>query len=296
MSHTTAETLLASAANENIPVSLIVAGLNDRTKFNPVDLKALADNIEAVGLAQPPLYRRRTDGRYQIIAGERRTRAMRDVLGWQEIPARVVECDDMTAVSLMGAENRNRVNLDPMDDARSYQNVMALYGWDVAECARRFGVNTRVVKDRVALLALCDEAQDLVSKGENGLTLGYALVLALAGLDRNFQNQALDLLKLNKAPTLDWFRGIVAELQSKCNQNMMWNPDDFMVMAQAVEAQNEAALPDPDIAEAPTDGATPIDVLTNQAAWWLDLAAQWQLKNKAQARVCRANARSVRAW
>ncbi len=280
---------------QQIPADKIIAGLNDRETFNRSELEALAANIAANGLLQPPMYRKQDDGTYQIVLGERRTRAMRDILNMPFITAFITTLNDEEAIAAMGSENRCRVQLNPLEEARGYQAGMARFGWDVPTCASKNGVSTRVVTDRLALLTLCEEAQDLVSKPQSGFTVGYALALASAGLDRNFQNQALDLLKINKAPTLDWFRGIVAELVGKCQQNSMWNPDDFLVMAQAVEVQNETALPDPDTAEAPQVGATAGDILTNQAGWWQDLADQYAGRGKKhEARVCRANARSRR--
>jgi ParB/RepB/Spo0J family partition protein len=213
---------------QQVPADKIVAGLNDRETFNRAELEALAANIAEYGLLQPPVYRPLADGTFQIVAGERRTRAMRDVLGWPLIPCIVNAglADDADAVGAMGSENRCRVNLAVMEDAKSYQAAMARFGWAVEECARRYGVSTRTVKDRLALLALCDEAQDLVNKGT--LTPGYALALALAGLDRNMQNRALDLLKANRSPNLDWWRGAVAELVLVAGQNSMFDLDAFM--------------------------------------------------------------------
>src|SRR5690348_15618000 len=111
----------------HVPADQIVAGLNDRETFHLGDLEALAANIAANGLLQPPVYRKLGAG-YQIIAGERRTRAMRDVLHWPLIPALVVEMDDEAAVAAMGSENRCRVQLNPIEEAKGYQNGMARFG------------------------------------------------------------------------------------------------------------------------------------------------------------------------
>lgn len=284
---------------QQVPASKIVAGLNDRETFNRSELEALAANIREYGLLQPPVYRPLADGTYQIVAGERRTRAMRDILGWPLIPCIVNEAlaDDADAVGAMGSENRCRVNLNPLEEAQGYHNGMARYGWDTAECARRNGVSTRTVSDRLALLTLCPEAQDLVSKPGSGFTVGYALVLASAGLDRNFQNNALDLLKVNRSPNLDWWRATVAELVLKAGQNSMFDLADFMVAKQEeIAAQNEASLPNPDTAEAPVVGTTAEEILTNQAEWWSNLGAQYKAQGKKpEARVCQANARMARA-
>lgn len=106
---------------ELVPVEHIVRGDNDREDFNPTGLLELADSIRANGLAQKPVYRKRADGMYEIVAGERRTRAMRDLLGWRHIPAEVSEdMDDRTASAIMLSENRGRRNLNPIEEARGY--------------------------------------------------------------------------------------------------------------------------------------------------------------------------------
>jgi ParB/RepB/Spo0J family partition protein len=282
---------------QQVPTDRITAGLNDRETFNRSELEALAANIAANGLLQPPVYRPLADGTYQIIAGERRTRAMRDILAWPLIPAIVTDMSDEEAIAAMGSENRCRVQLNPLEEAKGYRSGMDRFSWDVATCASKNGVSTRTVNERLALLTLCPEAQDLISKKESGFTVGYALVLASAGLDRNFQNRALDLLKANRAPSLEWFRAQVSELTAACQSNSMFDLDAFMTGAiEAVQVQNETVLPDPDTAEAPTVGETAIDVLTNQAAWWRDLASQYTARGRKQeARICRANARQCAA-
>jgi ParB family transcriptional regulator, chromosome partitioning protein len=106
---------------QQVPADKIIAGLNDRETFNRNELEALAANIAANKLLQPPLYRALPDGRFQIVAGERRTRAMRDILGWAEIPAFVVTMTDEEAIAAMGSENRCRVQLNPIEEAKGYQ-------------------------------------------------------------------------------------------------------------------------------------------------------------------------------
>lgn len=278
---------------QTVPLASVTAGLNDREVFNRGDLEVLAANIEVNGLLQPPLYRVLADGRYQIVLGERRTRACRDLLQQTEIQAFVTTLSDEDAIAAMGSENRCRVQLNPLEEAKGYQAGMARFGWDVATCAKRNGVSTRTVNDRLALLALCEDAQDLVQKGT--LTPGYALVLAVAGLDRNMQNHALDLLKVNKSPNLDWWREAVQKIVLVSQQPAMFPMDAFMAgMVEDVQQAAERPLPDPETDMAPVIGDNPHAILGKQIVYWQDAAQAWSKRGRKQeAKRCIAAARSL---
>ena len=93
-----------------IAVGDILAGDNDRRHFDASALEDLAASIAADGLGQPPTVRPFGEG-YQLVCGERRTRAMRDVLGWTSIPCIVRDMSDAEASALMLAENTARAGL-----------------------------------------------------------------------------------------------------------------------------------------------------------------------------------------
>ncbi|MCP4644493.1 MAG: ParB/RepB/Spo0J family partition protein, partial [bacterium] len=92
---------ITTARITQVPARHIVAGTNDRQVFNAAELAELAASIDEHGLAQPPTLRPIDDDRFEIVAGERRVRAMRDVLKWSEIPALVRAMDDETASAIM---------------------------------------------------------------------------------------------------------------------------------------------------------------------------------------------------
>lgn len=167
-----------------IDTTLIVPGNNDRTRFDPTALRELAESIKGHGLIQPVIVRH-LDGTelYQIVAGERRTRAI-DLLGWPEVPCLVADLNDEEASAVMLTENVARDDLDPVDEANAYANRMALYGWDEKRCAQQAGVSTVRVQFRLKLLKLRDNLKDLVRTGD--LELGYAQIIAQADLDANF--------------------------------------------------------------------------------------------------------------
>lgn len=134
-----------------VPVALIAPGDNDREEFAETALRELADSIAQHGLAQP-ITVRPSDGGYQIVAGERRWRAVR-LLGWKAIPALVRELSDETASAIMLLENIQRAELNPIEEARAYRKRMMQFGWNAAQTARAANVPEERVRMRLMLLS-----------------------------------------------------------------------------------------------------------------------------------------------
>lgn len=218
-----------------LPADRIVAGSNDRTDFDAAALEQLAASIAASGLAQPPTVRPVADGMFEIVAGERRCRAMA-LLGWTEYPVMVRELDDSQASDIMLLENLARVDLDPVAEARAFRARLDR-GATVAELAERAGVPARRVSARLRLLELADDVQHLVAHGQ--LTLGQAD--ALVGLDVNRQRLALEGLHAG----LDdrGYRALIARLRSEQDQEVIFDPTSFWsVETYVVEAQQQASV------------------------------------------------------
>lgn len=282
-----------------IPVSKIVAGLNDRTIFNRAELELLAANIKENGLQQPPVYRQLADGTYQIVLGERRTIAMRDYLGWDTIPVIVREMTDDEAIAAMSAENRCRVQLNPIDDAHGYQAAMAR-GWDIKTCAEKMGVSTTTITNRLLLISACDEVQELVKRGIVSLGYGQAIgasskpdKLGVPGLNRDYQLRAVDELVKATAPTLPWFGRVLDQLRAAQNEP----PPFFDFASFTVEAAVATDGPQPPLPgkdDAPAIGDNPLDVLAGQVAYWLDASAGWDLRGDSnKSKRCKAAATSL---
>src|SRR5574341_145193 len=98
-----------------------------RRDFDETELAELAASIKSAGLLQPVLVRERADGRYELIAGERRLRACRS-LGWTTIPAVKREVDDRTLLTLALVENLQRDDLSPVDEASGYRRLIDEFG------------------------------------------------------------------------------------------------------------------------------------------------------------------------
>lgn len=171
-----------------LPRDQIDAGDNDRRRFDDEALRELAASIQENGLAQPVTVRPVGD-RFEIVAGERRYRAMSQVLDWPMIPCLVRTMVDSEASGVMLAENTARVNLNPMEEAEAFEKRIG-EGYDIDQVAKVAGVGKETVKNRLRLLELVPEARDLVRSGQLGVQWG----VSLGKLEPEYQRQALKVL------------------------------------------------------------------------------------------------------
>jgi ParB family chromosome partitioning protein len=145
-----------------------------RTRVDEAALAELAASIEASGLLQPIVVRSSNDG-YELIAGERRWRAVRQ-LGWATVPAVVKDdVDDQTLLTLALVENLQRDDLSPIDEAQGYRRLMEGFALSQADVARAVGRHRATVANLLRLLKLPDEVQTLVHEGK--LSEGHARAL-----------------------------------------------------------------------------------------------------------------------
>src|SRR5215207_5209646 len=164
----------AAGALRELPVSSVVPNpLQPRTQINEAELVELTASIEASGLLQPVIVRPR-NGKYELIAGERRWRAVQR-LGWSKIPAVVKDVDDQTLLTLALIENLQRDDLSPIDEAAGYQRLAAEFQLPHGEIARLVGRNRATIANLLRLLQLPPEVQALVH--ERKLSEGHARAL-----------------------------------------------------------------------------------------------------------------------
>lgn len=144
-----------------------------RRAFDPGALKELKDSIAANGLIQPVIVRQ-AEGGYELVAGERRWRAVRE-LGWARIPAVVREVDERTLLTLALIENLQRAALSPIDEAQGYERLVREFSLSQLEVAEAVGRDRSTVANAIRLLQLPREVQDLLHSG--ALSAGHARAL-----------------------------------------------------------------------------------------------------------------------
>ena len=151
------------------------------------------------------------------------------------------------------------------------------------------------VTNRLKLLGLREDVQKLVSDGQ--LKVGYAQVMADAGLDRNRQLIALRKLRQNPAPTRKWFRGVCGELEQDQRQEAMFDLE--LLTAQEVIEETEAEEidwpPHPRTDMAPVEGSSTREIIKNQVEYWKTTAQEWEKWGKTkQADECLAVAAGLK--
>jgi ParB family chromosome partitioning protein len=170
----TREQAQASGALRELPVNHVMPNpFQPRTQVDEAALGELTSSIEASGLLQPVVVRPR-NGKYELIAGERRLRAVQR-LGWTKIPAVVRDVDDPTLLTLALIENLQRDGLTAIDEAAGYQRLGEEFKLPQAEIARRLGRNRSTIANLLRLLKLPDEVKTLVQ--ERKLSEGHARAL-----------------------------------------------------------------------------------------------------------------------
>lgn len=166
---------IAGGGLREIAVTAIVPNpYQPRREFDAAPLQELADSIAASGLLQPVVVRARPNGRYELIAGERRWRAVQR-LGWPKIPAVIKEVDDRALLTLALIENLQRDDLSPLDAAAGYQRLIEEFSLPQQEVARLVGKDRSTVSNTLRLLRLPDEVQTLLQQRQ--LSEGHARAL-----------------------------------------------------------------------------------------------------------------------
>ncbi|MGH2951287.1 MAG: ParB/RepB/Spo0J family partition protein [Solirubrobacterales bacterium] len=160
-----------------LPVAMIRSAPDQpRRSFDPASITALAGSIAEAGVLQPLIVRPLADGRFELIAGERRWRAAREA-GLETVPALVRESDDAERLQTALIENVAREDLNPVDEARACATLVEDLGLTKEELGRRLGRSRVAISNLIRLLALPDEALALIETGE--LTEGHGRALLL---------------------------------------------------------------------------------------------------------------------
>ncbi|MBL7085153.1 MAG: ParB/RepB/Spo0J family partition protein [Candidatus Omnitrophica bacterium] len=172
-------------AGTNI-VSLNIAEINlskfqPRGEINPEKLEELVASIREKGVIQPVLVRPKKEGGYELIAGERRWHAAKR-LKFTQLPAIVKDVEDAEALQLSLIENIQREDLNPLEEAKAYQRLIAEFGYTQEKIAQLVGKDPSSVSNTLRLLKLPKEIQDALLKGL--ISMGHArTILAITTLN-----------------------------------------------------------------------------------------------------------------
>jgi ParB family transcriptional regulator, chromosome partitioning protein len=172
------------SALRELPLSSIEPNARQpREHFEEEALVALTDSIRELGVLQPVLVRPVGDERYELIAGERRWRAAKRA-GLPVIPALVREVEESGALERALVENVQRQDLNPLEEAAAYQQLIEDFGLTHEDVARRIGKSRSAISNALRLLQLPPTIQALVVNGQ--LSAGHARAL-LGTPDRAYQ-------------------------------------------------------------------------------------------------------------
>ena len=163
-------------------IPLVQIGANPdqpRKTFRDAELNDLAASIKEKGVLQPILLRA-VSGRpynYEIVAGERRFRASK-LAGLTEIPAVVKKLDDNNAMEIALIENVQRENLDPVEEAAAYKNLIEKCNYEMDDVSRLIGKSASYIRNSMRILELPESVRSMVSNGE--LSASHARTIAVA--------------------------------------------------------------------------------------------------------------------
>jgi ParB family chromosome partitioning protein len=171
----------------HLPVDVIERGrYQPRRDFNPELLQELADSIAAQGVVQPIVVRPiETEGRYEIIAGERRWRASQQA-GLDEIPVVIRDVPDQTAMAMALIENIQRDDLNPLEEAEALHRLLHEFELTHEKIAQAVGKSRTTVTNLLRLLELNSDVKELIY--ERQIEMGHAR--ALLGLKERAQSEA----------------------------------------------------------------------------------------------------------
>ena len=191
-----------------LPVDIIQRGkYQPRIDMHQESLQDLADSISAQGVVQPIVVRSIGEGRYEIIAGERRWRASQ-LAGLHEIPAIVRVVEDREAIAIALIENIQREDLNPLEEARALERLIREFEITHEQAAAAVGRSRAAVSNLLRLLDLEDAVKEMVEQGKLEMGHARALLALRAGQQIEAARQVV-----NRGLTVRATEGLVKSLQ-----------------------------------------------------------------------------------
>lgn len=193
-----------------------------RKVFDEEKIKELSDSIKEYGILQP-LVLRKENGKYSIIAGERRFRAAH-IAGLKEVPALVKEVSREDADKISLIENIQRIDLNPVEEARGYKSVMEEYSLNQEELAEAIGKSRQYIGNTVRILKLDERVLQLLETGKISMSHGKIL---LSIKDKNLQyKEAVRIVE--SGSTVKETENIVDKIKDKKNNTKEKKKDIFL--------------------------------------------------------------------
>ena len=155
-----------------------------RLEFNQKQLEELCDSIKEHGIIQPILVEDAGNGTFYIIAGERRTRAAK-MAGLKKVPVKLSKYDEQEKLEVALIENIQRADLNPIEEATAYYNMIQMSDLNQDEVAKRVGKNRSTVANAMRLLKLPDDIQRALINGQ--ITSGHARALLMVKNDSDMR-------------------------------------------------------------------------------------------------------------
>ena len=171
-----------------VPIEQIIANRNQpRQDFNPKEMQDLTDSIKANGILQPLTVRDLEDGKFELIAGERRLRSAREA-GLETVPVYILSVEaDVEMMEYALIENIQRVDLNPIEEAEGYAILCGKYNLAQGEIAKRVGKSRPAIANSLRLLKLPPEIKSALKSGD--ISAGHAR--AILGVRKSLQMMTL---------------------------------------------------------------------------------------------------------
>ena len=217
----------------NLKMDKIVTNSNQPRKyFDNGKMSELKDSIKNSGLLQPITVRKISNGKYEIVAGERRYRACRE-LGMESIPVIEMNVGDARGYELSVLENIQRENLNPIEEAESYLMLMEVYGYTQEKLSEKLGKTRSSVSNKMRILKLPASVKEMVKKGE--ISYGHARTLLSLSDEKKIEEAAKEII--NKGYSVRETERRVKVLINKENSSEKFSGD---LGSRGKESENES--------------------------------------------------------
>ena len=217
----------------NLKIDNIVTNSNQPRKyFDNEKMSELKDSIKNSGLLQPITVRKISNGKYEIVAGERRYRACRE-LGMESIPVIEMNVGDARGYELSVLENIQRENLNPIEEAESYLMLMEVYGYTQEKLSEKLGKTRSSVSNKMRILKLPASVKEMVKKGE--ISYGHARTLLSLSDEKKIEEAAKEII--NKGYSVRETERRVKVLINKGNSSEKFSGD---LGSRGKESENES--------------------------------------------------------